>query len=228
MRVGTHFDDGIPKQYRAAILLVGALALLTGLRLAPSQTTAVAAAGAFLVVTGVQLALWSLGIRLELFGVATDADESLSDPSNSPPFELARDRAVQNLRVVEHEFSGAGFRLEVVDDAERITHEVLETAASSSSLAALILLTNEVERAVRGYLTNGESPSDVRGRMAQEVWLAYDAFWKLRNSIIHGRHVMSEPDALEVIDIGIRLLRLLPAALNRPARLLPPPKSSAG
>jgi hypothetical protein len=70
-----------------AVILAGALAAITfGLRLSHTPNVFEAFGGAFLVVTGGQIALWVFGIRLEMLGnTTTDAPRQFSGPEVASP-----------------------------------------------------------------------------------------------------------------------------------------------
>ena len=68
---------------RFAVACFGLLSLAIGVRFLqhPFGAFAGGIVGSFLVLTGVQILLWLLGIRIELFGTTSDMDPSSSDES---------------------------------------------------------------------------------------------------------------------------------------------------
>ncbi|MCJ7666961.1 MAG: hypothetical protein MUP04_01515, partial [Anaerolineae bacterium] len=107
--------------------------------------------------------------------------------------------------------------------------EVLDKLAEAASdpRAALLLIAIDIERAARAIAESFELPEAKRpvsanlliralvekGIIPAEVSGAFRDFWHIRNLVAHGQHFeLSEDRLYELVELGIRVLRLLSVA----------------
>ena len=223
---------------RLAILASAALLVSLGLRLCQLSATGGASfLGAFLIVTGVQVGLWAIGIRLELLNntVAPDVRaprEAFTEPiprsvheeggiSETYTFRECVMNALHAIRSAEASMSGGIFRAVAYTEGNSVASRIIQQAQDNPT-AAMFVLSSEVERsaaqvadAVKSW---SPSPMEDRNRLMESLSDAYESFRTLRDSALHDPSVtLDARTAYEVIDIGDRLLRLLARAIAHSA-----------
>ncbi len=104
-------------------------------------------------------------------------------------------------------------------------------AAGSDPRASLVLLAVEIEKTVcdlavaadipesrRPLLSRHISVLAQRGVLNQQIVPLFREFWAIRNLVVHGQHFeLSEGKLYELLELGIRIVRLLRAGSGRVA-----------
>jgi hypothetical protein len=211
---------GDPFSFRVMTLLTGAVSLYLGMRLSAAANLLVSFVGVFLIVTGAQIVLWSLGIRLELIGTDVDTDLGGHRSGRTTLVETGLQHAAETIDLAEQTFGGGKLRVATAAHVNYVSHELLEALYTADVRATTILLTNEMERVARGV----QVPAWVRDPKASSpvgdatyrnnTWLAYRAFWSFRNDVMSGRVRLEADDGYKVVDMGIRIIRLLAISIQ--------------
>src|SRR5579864_20720 len=217
---------------RLAILASSVLLVGLGLRLCRFSTTGgISFLGAFLIVTGAQVGLSALGIRLELLNntVAPEAlapRKAIIDSPSGPmsleeegipgtyltvmPFRECVVKALIAIEEAERSVAGRLVYTTKTDEANRLALRLIQQAQDNPAVAILVL-SSEVERAAaHASVTRADGESWMSTQRIEKLNNAYEIFWVLRTSVLHDRSAtLDARTAYEVIDIGERLLRLL-------------------
>lgn len=201
---------------RSATLVLALLLIYGGWMLLSGGSSVESFGGMFILAIGGQILLWAIGIRLDLLGTNENEEVPYEDSEMAPAFlqpETAQESlygalriATEYLRGAERAFADAPIPASELRRFDRLSRELAKLLASKMNAAAVIVLTSEIERFARSAPSVGQEGRKWRG---PEEWYAYDAFWQLRNRLVHGHISVSEPEALELVDIGLRLARVL-------------------
>lgn len=165
--------------------------------------------------------------RGKLFGQEIELEASL-EKLNQAAISVEREAAAIQSQTDT-------FSQDDLEESRRLVKTILQQAASSPS-AALLHLSNEIERQARrlmadlGLLKNRQHVPLIQaikeldtyfGSLPKTVAAALKIFWSTRNEIVHGGTASAE-DTLRAIDSGLSILKVL-SALHHPGRIVVEP-----
>jgi hypothetical protein len=234
--------ERMPRLYNR-LLIAGISLTFTwmGIALAKENGSLVQGLGAFLVVTGIQIACWLLGIRLEILGNTTEPSVNTHEESTSEqPLDIGESEAAFAFELVHRHLKSAEKRLmhapvqaskgsdTQTNDLRLRLLDLPATHIAATVLQVSLILEQALQRfgGAEDVMRRSRSVGTVTGGSRTDFFLregrrefaeAYSSFNELRNVLIHNREPGNdERSHFRVIDFGMRLIRILDAGLFGP------------
>lgn len=235
----------LPRLYSVLLIAVISVAFSwMGIALARERGSLVQGLGAFLVVTGIQIACWLLGIRLEILGNTTEpsidrhekstSEKPMGDERSGTAF--AFDSVQRHLESAEEDLMHVSIQTNKEGTAQTNDLRLRLLELPHTHVAATVLQVSLiVEQALQKFggaeemmrqsksvgTATGGSRTDFFLREGRREFIeAYSSFRDLRNSLVHNYTYEPENDErfhFRVIDFGMRLIHILDAGLFRPS-----------